>query len=79
MDPVGYLGPGPNQLVTVVDQQLEVGEQHGPPGRGQRLIGRRHPGDGHGVDRIRLALGPPAPLHVRERRGDLSDVFSLRQ
>jgi len=77
VDAVGHLGSGPNQLVTVVDEQLQVGEQRRASGRGQGLIGRHHTGDGHRVNRVGLALGASASLEMGERRGDLPNILPV--
>lgn len=77
MSPVRHLGPGPNELVTVLDQGPEVGQHLQPVGRRQDLTARHDPGDRDRVDQVRLALrGSPAPLSVGQRGRNLSDVLS---
>jgi hypothetical protein len=61
MDPVGHLGPGPNQLLTVVAEGLQVLEQVVSVRGGKFRLGGHHPGDGYRVDGIGLPVRGPAP------------------
>jgi hypothetical protein len=74
--PVHELRSGPNELVTMVAEELEVPKGLGPPRRGQIVTAGDDPGDRNRVIDVGLASGGVLPaLTMGEERGHLSNVL----